>query len=257
MSQNSSPLSLVGHTVAITGGAGLIGSAVVRAAATCGAKVLVLDTAEQQPGLADQAQVFHEAFDITNLENRTERLLAIEQRHGKIDGWVNCAYPRTKDWGVKLENVPVESWRINVEQQLNTYCLWSASVAQIMAARKAGSIVNLASIYGIVGPSFSIYDGTDMTMPAAYAAIKGGIVNYCRYLASYFGAQGVRVNAVSPGGVVDGQPAVFQRQYGQRLPLGRMAEPDEIAWPIVFLLSDAASYVTGTNFVVDGGWTAV
>ena len=126
-----------------------------------------------------------------------------------------------------------------------------------MRAGTGGSIINLASTYGIVAPDFSIYEGLDMTTPAAYAAIKGGIVNLTQFLASYYGKNGIRVNCVSPGGIANSQPDVFVRRYVSRTPLGRMGTPEDIAGAVVFLASEAAAYVTGHNLVVDGGWTAV
>ena len=254
---NSSRFDLRDRIVIITGGRGLIGSAIARAAAICNARVIALDIEPSDAPSKDIPGVSYETFDIADLANQRGRLAEIQSRYGQIFGWVNAAYPRTKDWGTRLENVAIESWRANIDVHLNSYCAWSSTVAEIMAVQGGGSIVNLASIYGMVGPSLSIYEGTDMTVPPAYAAIKGGIISYSRYLASYFGARRVRVNSVSPGGVADGQTSTFQQRYGERLPLGRMADADEVAWPIVFLLSDAATYVTGSNLVVDGGWTAV
>jgi NAD(P)-dependent dehydrogenase (short-subunit alcohol dehydrogenase family) len=118
-----------------------------------------------------------------------------------------------------------------------------------------GCIVNLGSIYGVRAPDFSVYEGTDMTSPVEYAGIKGGVINLTRYLASYFGEQGIRANTVSPGGVFNNQNERFVQNYKERTPLGRMAEPEDVANTILYLVSDAASYVTGQNIVVDGGFS--
>ncbi len=125
-----------------------------------------------------------------------------------------------------------------------------------MRSQEFGSIVNISSIYGIVGPDFDVYKGTEMIMPAAYSAIKGGVINFSRYLSTLYGPHGIRVNCVSPGGVFNNQNPVFVDQYSQITPLKRMGLSREIAPSVGFLLSDEASYITGHNLVVDGGWTA-
>ncbi len=126
-----------------------------------------------------------------------------------------------------------------------------------MIQQGSGSIVNISSIYGVVGPDFSIYEGTDMTMPAFYAFDKGGMIAFTRYLACRLAKHGIRVNCISPGGLRDpSQPLAFVRAYESRVPLGRLAGPEDIKGAVVFLASDASSYVTGTNLLVDGGWTA-
>jgi NAD(P)-dependent dehydrogenase (short-subunit alcohol dehydrogenase family) len=146
---------------------------------------------------------------------------------------------------------------MNVDLQLNSYCLLGEHAAQAMAQRRGGSIINIASIYGMVGPDFHVYEGTEMTMPAAYSAVKGGVIAHTRFLASRYGASGVRVNAICPGGVAAGQPASFVNAYEMRTPLGRMAQAEEIGPPTVFLASNASSYITGAVLPVDGGWTAI
>jgi NAD(P)-dependent dehydrogenase (short-subunit alcohol dehydrogenase family) len=124
-----------------------------------------------------------------------------------------------------------------------------------MRKQEQGVILNFSSIYGVVGPNFNIYEGTEMTMPAAYSAIKGGIVNFTRYLAAYYGKYNIRVNCISPGGVSDNQNENFIKEYNKLTPLGRMAMPDEIAKAALFLISDESSFITGHNLIVDGGWT--
>ena len=129
-----------------------------------------------------------------------------------------------------------------------------------MASRGHGAIVNTLSIYGIVAPDQRIYEGSEylgrpINTPAVYSASKAGLWGLTRYLAAYWGPKGVRVNAVTPGGVFSGQNEMFVERYSQRVPLGRMARPDDIVQAMAYLASDAATYINGHNLVVDGGWT--
>lgn len=244
--------SLADKIVVITGGGGLIGRSLVKQVRGDGGIAI---NADLNPAEGDE-----EGFikcDITS-EDQVQALVdEVVARYGRIDGWVNNAYPRTKDWGTRFEDIPVDSWSRNVDLQMNSVFLGCQLALRHMSTRKAGSIVNVASMYGVVGPDFEVYNGTEMTMPAAYSAIKGGVVNFTRYLASYYGPQGVRVNCVSPGGVFDGQPELFVKQYEEKVPLRRMARPEEISPPVAFLLSDQSSYVTGHNLMIDGGWTCI
>lgn len=194
-------------------------------------------------------------MDITFDASVISGFAEIAERAGRIDALVNCAYPRTAEWGAHLEDVAMDSWRANVDWHLGGHFQCCQEAAGRMP-RTGGSIVNTASIYGIVGPTWSVYEGTDMTMPVAYSAIKSGILGLTRNLATAWGPRGIRVNAVSPGGVEVGQPADFIERYAANTPLGRMAEARDIVGPIVFLVSDASSYTTGNDLVVDGGWTA-
>ena len=125
-----------------------------------------------------------------------------------------------------------------------------------MKEQGGGSIINIGSIYGTVAPDFSIYAGTEMTMPVAYSAIKGGIIALTRYIATYYGSSNIRANVVSPGGIIDRQAQTFIDRYIEKTPLDRMGTPPDVAGAVLFLASDASAYITGQNLLVDGGWTA-
>jgi len=253
---------LTNKVVVVTGGAGLIGEKICWACGQAGAKVVIADIDEEKARKLEREmhkkklEAYYVHMDITSENSVKSAIKQLVDREGRIDVWINNAYPRTHDWGNKLEDVKLQSWKKNVDMHLNGYFICIQNVIKIMKQQKSGCIINFGSIYGVVGPTFSIYEGTDMTMPAAYSAIKGGIINFTRYLASYLGKYNIRVNAVCPGGVFDNQDPIFVGRYSKHTPLGRMASAEEIAAPVVFLASEAASYITGHILMVDGGWTA-
>jgi len=253
---------LKGKTAVVTGGAGLIGGEVVTALAQAGSHVILADIDKKKGTfLTDELKgnnlnVDFHYFDITDIENLQKNITYIVNQFGYINIWVNTAYPRTPDWGNKVEDVSADSWRRNVDMHLNAYAMTSKYVAEGMKAR-GGTIINFGSVYGVLGGDFSIYEGTEMTLPMAYAAIKGGIVNLGRYMASYFGKYNVRINTICPGGVFNEQNPVFVDNYSKKTPLKRMAQPEEVASVVLFLASDAASYITGATIMVDGGWSSV
>jgi len=253
--------ALDGRTAIVTGGLGLVGRGIAAGLAGCGATVVAADVDaaawDAARGEFDAAglTVEFEQADFSDPAALADLISGLDGKYG-ADIWVGAAYPRTGDWGDGVEQATAENWSRNVDMQMNASCILASEAAKRLAARGGGSIVNIASIYGVVSPDFKIYDGLDMTTPPAYAAIKGGIIAFTRYLAGYWGGRGVRVNAVCPGGVFADQPKPFVAAYEARTPLGRMADPDDIAGPVAFLASDAARYVTGATLMVDGGWTA-
>jgi NAD(P)-dependent dehydrogenase (short-subunit alcohol dehydrogenase family) len=238
--------------IIVTGGNGLLGKAILKRLKSEGAFCINFDINHETNN--DLSQVY---CDITNTNSIDEGLEIVLKKYKKINGLVNNAYPRTKDWGTKFEDIVYDSWKQNIDWQLNSYFYISQRVANQMSIQKEGSIVNMASIYGVVGADFTVYEGTNMTMPAAYSAIKGALINFTRYVASYFGPHQVRVNAVSPGGIFDNQNEVFVSNYSKKVPMRRLGNPEDIAPTIAFLLSDDAKYITGQNIIVDGGWTAI
>lgn len=246
--------------VLITGGFGLLGKALVNAFMDYKATVYLLDIKEDREVLAQfrekSDRIYFYQADITNETSIEEALRKIIKDNACIDILVNNAYPRNKNYGRTFEKIQLSDWQENVQSHLGGYFNVTQQVARQMIVQRSGTIINIASIYGMVGPDFSIYEGTNMTMPAEYSAIKGGLINFTRYLATYLGKYGIRANAVSPGGIFDGQNPKFVENYKKRVPLGRMASPEDVCGTVLFLASDASQYVTGQNIAVDGGWTS-
>ncbi|WP_136592392.1 oxidoreductase [Salinigranum halophilum] len=244
-------------SVVVTGGAGLLGSAICTALDEQGGQVVVADVDQRRAvavaeDLSDARAVEADVTSETDVEALIET--TVDEFDG-LDILVNAAYPRNDQYGRRYEQVDIDDWRENVNNHLAGCYIPTLYATKQMAKQGSGNIINFGSIYGVQAPDFTVYDGTGMTSPVEYAAIKGAIINLTRYLASYLGPKGVRVNAVSPGGVFDEQDQTFVEAYERRTPLGRMATPEDIASAVVFLASDAAEYITGHNLVVDGGWT--
>lgn len=243
---------LTGRTAVVTGANGRIGSAIADGLAQAGARVVGVDVSSRDGGA--YPVIAGDAGDPAAQAGLMDRL---DEDGVGFTIWVNAAYPRTEDWGHAPGREDAESWTRNATLQMTAACVASQEACIRIAKRGGGSVLNMASIYGLRAPDFSIYDGTDMGVPAPYAAIKAGIVNHTRYLAARHGRDGVRVNVLAPGGVEAGQADSFQARYSARTPLGRLAEAGDLVGPAVFLCSDAAAYVTGVCLPVDGGWLAV
>ena len=244
--------SLENKIIVITGGNGLLGSTMIKKIKSDGAFLINLDINHKT-----NEDLSNIECDITCEDSINNALTIILEKYNRIDGLVNNAYPRTKDWGNKFEDIKLDSWKQNIDWQLSSYFYVSQQVAIQMSKQMYGSIINIASIYGVVGPDFTVYDKTSLTMPAGYSAIKGGLINLTRYMASYFGPNNIRVNCVSPGGIFDNQDINFVKNYMKKVPLGRMGLPEDIAPSVAFLLSDDSKYITGQNLIIDGGWTAI
>lgn len=262
--ENNNAFDLSNQTVIITGGAGLIGSAFSKACVGHNANVIVVDIDEKNGGQVvkniesdfKSANIIFQKCDITNLVEIQHLIDLVLDKFGKIDALVNNAYPRNENYGRKFEDVAFEDFCENVDAHLGGYFLMSQQVAKVMMKQKHGNIINMSSIYGFAAPRFNVYEDTNMTMPVEYAAIKGGVINLTKYLASYLGKYCIRVNAISPGGVYTNQPESFVNKYSNKVVLGkRMAHSDDLVGVLIFLLSNASKYMTGQNIVVDGGWS--
>lgn len=253
--------SLAGRSALVTGGAGLYGRQIVRALAEAGARVWTaarhveplqaLADELGSEGLSVKAAAYDQADEASVLALR-DTLLAAE---GRIDVLVNNAVlrPMRRGWEDTAAAFG-ESMRVNATGLF----VVTRAFGEAMAASGRGSIINIGSIQGMIGPDPTIYRGTEMSgWYPDYFFHKGGMINFTRFVASYFGARGVRCNCLSPGGLeTPAQPAAFKRQYSDRTFLGRLAGETDLMGAIVFLASDASSYVTAANIPVDGGYTA-
>jgi NAD(P)-dependent dehydrogenase (short-subunit alcohol dehydrogenase family) len=265
-----SRFSLEGRVAVVTGAAGLLGSRHCEALASAGAIVYACDNQygrvrELAEGLG--AQHVAACVDVTDGENITDLRNQILTDHGRIDVLVNNAAindavesPITDASLSAFENYPVGLFRKVMDVNVTGTFLMSQILGATMASHGKGSIINVASTYGVVAPDQRLYQDAagiqQMYKSAAYPASKGAIVMLTKFIATYWGGAGVRVNALSPGGVRNGQPDVFIEKYSERTPLQRMADATDYEGALLFLASDASSYMTGHNLVVDGGWTA-
>lgn len=262
--------SLKNKTGIVTGALGLIGKEHCKALAEAGANVVVADIDKEKcEEFANslETESFGIAIDVTNktsLENARDKIL---EKFGHIDILVNNAAindmfenPKAASEQSKFENYPLELWQKSVDVNLTGVFLCSQVLGTEMAKQKSGSIINIASTYGITAPDQSLYikkDGRqNFYKPPAYSATKGGVIAFTKYLAAYWGKDNVRVNTLTPGGVENNQDEFFIEQYSKRTMLNRMAKPTDYKGALIFLASDASNYMTGANLVVDGGWTA-
>ena len=260
--------NLKGKNILMTGGSGFLGSYVTKALAMAGANVAMtyIDNAEAAQKMAQEISseagvtVLAVPMNVTDKDAVEAGFKTVAEQLGSIDVVINNAaidpkFDATADKNTKLfENYPAEIIRQGVDVNLVGYVLVAQAAVRYMEA-KGGHIINVSSIYGLVGPDQRIYPNGGQK-PVEYAITKGGVVMLSKWLATTYGEKKIRANTVTFGGVFKGHDEAFTKNYGARTPLGRMMNPEEVTGPIVFLASDAASYMTGSDVVVDGGWTA-
>ena len=264
--------SLAGRVVVVTGGAGLLGRRHCEALAAAGAVPVVVDLDGGRA--SDVAKELAETYDVdasshvadVSNELSVERMReTVLDRYGRVDILINNAAndPKVDDSGdpawARLEKFPREQWDSDIAVGLTGAFLCSKVIGSELARRGGGAILNIASDLAVIAPDQRLYrreglaDDAQPVKPVSYSVVKSGLIGLTRYLATYWAEAGVRVNAISPGGVRAGQPPEFLERIGNLIPLGRMAEPDEYMGVVLFLCSDAASYITGHNLVADGG----
>lgn len=259
-------MSLKGRVACITGGAGHIGAAMADALAEANCAIAVVDRESDQ--VCARAEHLKKKFQVEAIplvadladEAQVRSIpAAIKARLGRLDVLIHCAAfvgtSRLEGWAVPFREQSSSAWRQALEVNLTAIFLLTQACADALGESGHGSIINVASIYGLVGPDASLYEDAGMANPAAYAASKGGLLQLTRWLATTL-APKIRVNAITPGGVFRSHSEPFHSRYVNRTPLGRMAVEEDFKGAAVYLASDLSQYVTGQNLVVDGGWTA-
>lgn len=267
------PFDLSDRVAIITGGAGLLGTGYCHTLASAGAHVVAADLdAKGALGLAEdvtRATGVHAlglAVDVSDPTSVQDAIHAVLDRFGRVDILVNNAALDPKfdpahagGHSTRFEDFPFEAWQQAVAVNITGMFLCAQAVATPMVKAGKGVIVNISSTYGLVGPDQRLYQREGQPpqfKPVTYTVSKAAALGLTRYLATYFAGTGIRVNTLSPGGVFAGHDEEFVRRYSSRTVLGRMAERHEMDGALLFLVSDASSYMTGANLVVDGGWTA-
>lgn len=248
---------LNGKVVVVTGGAGLLGAVFVKGVVAQGGFAVIADT-DDKAGMAlkeTHAHIDYVSMNITDKASIQQAIQFVSTKYGKIDALVNNAYPRNKQYGRRLMDVTYSDFCENTNLNLGGYFLTSQQFADFFMRQGYGNIVNLASIYGVVAPKFDIYDDTAMTMPIEYAVIKAGLIHLTKYFAKFLKGKNIRVNALSPGGIKDGQPQSFIDAYGETCLNKGMLDKTDLVGSLVYLLSDWSQCVNGQNVIVDDGFT--
>lgn len=258
----SNIFNLENKTAYVLGGSGLIGSEVCKALSAFNCKVINLDI---KNFLIQNKKIIFKKFNLQNNFNNTKLLKSLFNKHGNPDIFINCSYPKLKSWNKNnFSNIKYQSFSQHIKIHLNTYAWLARIFAETMKQKKIeGSIIQLTSIYGILGQDLSIYKKTSMKENMTYSIIKGGIISLTKQMASFYGKNKVRVNNICPGGIYEDrknkkkQNKIFLKNYTNKTPMARLGRASEIANAVIFLSSSASSYITGTTLVVDGGYSII
>ena len=238
-----------GKVVVVIGAGGLLGRDFVRGIAEHGGHPVLADIVEPQTG--DHLAI---AVDINSKASVMALISTVHARYGRIDAVVNSAYPRNAQYGRKFFDVTHEDFCENISLNLGGMFLVCQKMAEYFQKQGYGNIINIASIYGVTAPKFEIYENTEMTMPVEYAAIKSAVIHLTKYMAKYLKGSHIRVNSLSPGGILDKQPEAFLAAYKKLCFDKGMLDPVEITNALLFLIGNMSLHINGHNLIVDDGF---
>jgi NAD(P)-dependent dehydrogenase (short-subunit alcohol dehydrogenase family) len=269
--KSSELFSLANKVVVVTGGAGLLGQVFCQSLVDVGAHVAIVDldlasaeTVAKRINKSDAQRVIAVGSDITSPESVTQMVTNVVKQLGRIDVLVNNAASKGSSLDAffeSFEDYSLKTWREVMSVNIDGLFLVAQAVGKQMKKQGGGSIIQTSSIYGVVAPDQRIYEGSEyngrpINTPAVYSASKSAVNGLTNYLATYWASSKIRVNSLTPGGIASGQNSEFNKKYSNRVPLGRMGEATELVGALIYLASDASSYVTGQNLIVDGGLSA-
>ena len=255
--------NLKDKVIVVTGGAGLIGRSFIEVIINEGGVAIIADI-DYELGQSIKTKLSKELktknidfvqMDVTSTQSLIDSIVYLDDKYHKIDALVNNAYPRNNKYGRHFFDVEFEDFVENTGLNLGGFFLTSQQYAKYFQGQGHGNIINISSIYGVVAPKFEIYDNTEMTTPVEYAAIKSSMLHLTKYMAKYLKGKNIRVNAISPGGILDSQPKEFLSKYNQQCSTKGMLDPKDLNGTLIFLLSDASQYVNGQNIIVDDGFS--
>ena len=261
---------LSGKVIALTGGTGLLGSEYTNSLLNAGATVIIADLKKAHPSRKAEFlnkeykdKIFGIDCDVSEEKEVINLFEYIKDTFGKLDVVINNAAAtgehlmREGEIFTSFEDSDLSVWEKTLKVNLTGVYLVAREAGKLMIKNSSGSIINVSSTYGVVGPDHRIYKDMNFNSLASYAAAKAGVHGLTRWLSTYWGAQGIRVNTLVPGGVENNHDPEFVKRYSSRTPLGRMAKPKDLSGMILYLSSEASNYSTGQQFFVDGGWTAI
>lgn len=244
--------------VLISGAAGRIGSKIAHGVISQGGKVIFVDLnktgLDQITSNLSEEKFLRIVADAAIPEEVDRCIAASTKKFGHIDAAIHSAYPRSEDWGARFENIQQKHLNEDLTCQLGGAILFSQRVLEFFKKQGHGNLIHISSIMGVVAPKFETYVGTKMTSPIEYTAIKAALIATTKYLAKYYKGKNIRVNCISPGGILDQQPVSFLEKYCSYCNDKGMLDAEDLVGTALYLLSEQSRYVTGQNIIVDDGW---
>jgi len=246
-------------TVLIVGGCGLIGKQLVKDMLDDSYQIVIGDIQNEHNNLwlkkLPKDKVLFSMLDVTRIKTIDDTIKKSVRKFGGIDACVNLAYPRTSDWGKDFQYLTIDDLTENLKTQLGGQIILSQRIIKYFLTQNYGNLILVSSIQGVSPPKFDHYKGTNMTSPIEYSAIKSGVISITRWLSKYYKNKNIRVNCISPGGILDGQDKIFLEKYKKSCNSKGMLDPKDISGSLLFLISDNSKYINGQNIIIDDGWT--